>query len=75
MTTGVPVEETDCEKSPTRSSADGIVTNTGSVGVIVCGFSSEKKKKALFLITLGPPSPNLGSGVGPPKLKPQILCR
>ena len=29
----------DCEKFPMRSSAVGTVTVTGSVGVIVCGFS------------------------------------
>ena len=66
MTAGFPVLSTDCEKLPARSSAEGIVTKTGSVGVIVCGFSSEKKKKDLSRSRRWPPSPNLGSGIGPP---------
>src|SRR6478752_10388849 len=69
-----PVVDRDCEKSPARSNAVGTVTNTGSVGVIVCGFSYEKKKNALFLTNILSLSPNLGSHRGPPKLKPQILC-
>src|SRR5216684_4194601 len=63
----------DLEKSPARSKAVGTVTVIGSVGVMVCGFSIEMKKKALFRIKPGPPSPNLGRGSGPPKLKPGIL--
>ena len=43
-----PLEFFDCEKFPIRSRAVGTVTVTGSVGVIVCGFSIEKKKNALF---------------------------
>src|SRR6266850_3689632 len=75
-TTGVALLEFfDCEKLPIRSRAVGTVTNTGSVGVIVCGFSRLKKKNALFLHNEGPPSPNFGMGIGPPMLKPQILCR
>src|SRR5262249_40146233 len=73
-TTGVaPLELTDFEKSPMRSKAVGTVTVTGSVGVIVCGFSIETKKKALLRNNAGPPSRNRGSGNGPPKLKPGIL--
>src|ERR1051326_821158 len=75
-TTGtVPLELIDFEKSPMRSRAVGTVTVTGSVGVIVCGFSAEIKKKALSLINEGPPSPKRGNGNGPPKLKPGILWR
>ena len=61
MTDGVaPVEFFDCEKLPMRSNAlVGTVTNTGSVRVMVCGFSRLKKKKALCLINEGPPSPEL----------------
>src|SRR6185369_7865197 len=55
----------DCEKSPLRSSAVGIVTKRGSCGVIWCGFSYEKKKKALSLSHKLPPSPNFGSHIGP----------
>src|SRR5690349_9224589 len=72
MTTGFPVLSTDFEKSPRRSSSIGIVTNTGSVGVIVCGFSSEKKKNALSLLSFGK---SFGTRIGPAKLKPQMLCR
>src|SRR5713226_5146389 len=67
--------EIDLEKSPIRSKAVGTVTVTGSVGVIVWGLSIETKKKALFLVNEGPPSPKRGSGNGPPKLKPGILWR
>src|SRR6266496_317673 len=75
-TTGVvPLEFFDCEKLPMRSRAVGTVTKTGSVGVMVWGFSKEKKKKALFLIKDGPPSPKLGNGRGPPKLNPGTLWR
>ena len=73
MKTFAPVLSNDCEKSPKRSKAVGIVTKTGSVGVIVCGFSNEKKKKALLRRRRGPPSPNRGSGRGPPSLNPQML--
>src|SRR6478672_9496337 len=76
ITAGVaPLEFFDCEKSPLRSSAVGTVTKTGSVGVRVCGFSNEKKKKALSLTSDGPPSPKRGNGKGPPKLNPGILWR
>src|SRR3989442_12204295 len=76
ITLGVtPLEFFDSKKFPCRSRAVGTVTVTGSVGVIVCGFSKEKKKNALFLIRLGPPSPKRGSGNGPPILKPGILWR
>src|SRR3982750_2303391 len=71
----LPPVATDCEKSPARSSAVGTVTNTGSVGVMVCGFSYEKKKNALFLINMCSLSPNRGSHSGPPTLNPQMLCR
>src|SRR5436305_4598259 len=75
-TTGVaPLEFLDREKFPIRSRAVGTVTVTGSVGVIVCGFSIETKKKALFLVNEGPPSPKRGSGKGPLKVKPGILWR
>src|SRR5262245_45907247 len=63
-------EFTDCEKSPLRSRAVGTVTKRGSCGLIWWGFSYAKKKKALSFINLGPPSPNLGSGIGPPILPP-----
>src|SRR5689334_17185560 len=69
-----PLEFTDFEKSPIRSNAVGTVTVTGSVGVTVCGFSIETKKKAL-LCTKALPSPNFGSGSGPLKLNPGILWR
>src|SRR2546430_17655095 len=75
MTGGVPFESFDCEKSPIRSKAVGTVTVTGSVGVMVCGFSIEIKKNALLRNKPGPPSPNFGRGRGPPKLKPGILGR
>src|SRR5438128_1147408 len=70
-----PPVDRDCEKSPARSSAVGTVTKTGSVGVIVCGLSYEKKKKALSFQKYLSGSPNLGNQIGPPKLNPQILCR
>src|SRR5262249_46730211 len=70
MTTGFPVLSTDFEKSPRRSRSVGIVTNTGSVGVIVCGFSREKKKKALSLLSFGK---SFGIRTGPLKLNPQML--
>src|SRR5260370_33257658 len=70
-----PLEFFDCEKSPFRSRAVGTVTVTGSVGEMVWGFSKEKKKKALFLDSDEPPSPNFGKGNGPPMLKPGILWR
>src|SRR5215216_4071098 len=54
----------DCEKSPLRSSAVGIVTKRGSCGVIWCGFSYAKKKKALSFSQKLPPSPNFGSHIG-----------
>ena len=74
-TTGVaPLEFFDCEKFPRRSSAVGTVTVTGSVGVIVCGFSYEKKKNDLFETKPRPPSPKVGSGKGPPMLNPGTLC-
>src|SRR2546429_2752516 len=75
-TTGTaPLELIDFEKSPMRSKAVGTVTVTGSVGVIVCGFSIETKKKAFFRVKALLPSPNLSSGSGPLKLNPGILCR
>src|SRR5437870_11064933 len=75
-TTGTaPLELIDFEKSPMRSKAVGTVTVTGSVGVIVWGFSIETKKNALFLVRAEPPSPKRGNGNGPPKLKPGILWR
>ena len=76
ITLGVaPLEFLDREKLPCLSSAVGTVTVTGSVGEIVCGFSNEKKKKALFRVRAGPPSPNLNNGNGPPTLNPGILWR
>src|SRR5216683_5049045 len=75
-TTGVALLEFfDCEKLPTRSRAVGTVTNTGSVGVIVCGFSMFTKKKALSFSHIGPPSPKRGRVKGPPTLNPQMLWR
>src|SRR5438034_9863660 len=76
MTIGVtPFEFFDCEKFPIRSSAVGTVTVTGSVGVMVWGFSKEKKKNDLFFNRLWPPSPKRGKGSGPPILKPGTLWR
>src|SRR3989442_4053617 len=65
----------DWEKSPARSSAVGTVTKRGSCGFLWCGFSIEKKKKAFSLSRLGPPSPKLGSGMGPPKFSPGRVVR
>src|ERR1041384_6631619 len=75
MTGVAPLEFLDWEKFPMRSRAVGTVTVTGSVGVIVCGFSIEIKKNALLCFKADPPSPNLGNGSGPPKLNPGILWR
>src|SRR5688572_1738424 len=70
MNTFAFAELIDCEKSPFRSSAVGIVTNRGSCGVIWCGFSYEKKKYAFSFSQKLPPSPNFGNGSGPLKLPP-----
>src|SRR5688572_11670134 len=64
------VELIDCEKSPLRSSALGMVTKRGSCGVSWCGFSYAKKKNALSFNQKSPPSPNRGSHIGPLTLPP-----